>query len=81
MRRRAARLVLLTVAAGLLVVPARTWLQKRATELAYRFVEEHEPIARSLECSCGCKDSGHSTLADCFLFSDQAKTRNPHGAT
>jgi hypothetical protein len=81
LRRKAFRLVLLTAVAGLLVAPAKTWLQERDTELAYRFVEAHEPLARSLTCSCGCKDLAHESLADCFLYRGDAKTRNPHAET
>lgn len=79
--RKAVRLVLLIVAAGLFVAPAKAWLHQRDIELAYRFVETHESVARSLTCSCGCKDLAHESLADCFLYRDQAATRNPHAET
>lgn len=80
-RRKAVRLVLLIVAAGLFVAPAKTWLQQRDTELAYRFVETHESVARSITCSCGCTDMAHEFLADCFLYRGEPKTRNPHAET
>lgn len=79
--RKAVRLALLMVAGALSVAPAKTWLQQRDTELAYRFVETRELVARSLTCSCGCKDLAHESLADCFLYRDQARTRNPHAET
>lgn len=79
--RKAVRLVLLVVGGGLVVAPAKAWLQQRDAESLYRFVETHEAVARSLTCSCGCKDLAHESLADCFLYRGEPKTRNPHAGT
>lgn len=33
----------------------------------YRFIEQHQQLARRIPCYCGCGNLGHRDLADCFL--------------
>ncbi len=33
----------------------------------YRFIEQHQPLARRMPCYCGCGSLGHRDLADCFI--------------
>lgn len=58
--RIAVRIALGAATIGLLVAQGRAWMQQRDIELAYRFVEAHEPAPESLACTCGCDRLGHA---------------------